>query len=386
MKNGRRRTGTKHRIVFLFLLLAVSVSSCSWLRRHKQIDFPAYTFTVDTIYPTTGVKHQGKSSNCWAYAVASLFETEALVQNNDSVSLSPEYIVRHKYLAQFDHYCHTDGKEKICKGGLGHTFIRTFRTAGLLPRQEYDSCYLHRPDYSDLLKRIRRLAEKVVDNQSEKESIHSQLLALLDNQMGAVPDSFSYRGRMVTPHSFAQQFPSANKEYIELTSFSNHPYHAYCQLDLPDNWEHLPFYNIPLNQLIEVMVNALQHGTTFAWDGDVSESSFSARKGIAFCTPEMQFSEQARLDAFLSEETTDDHMMHIVGLAHNQAGERFFIAKNSSGVIGPHKGFVYLSENYVRLKTISILIDKAYLQTFSRTESFANPGRRTGDCLAMKVG
>lgn len=351
----------KYRIILALLLFTVAISSCSL--RHKHVDFPTYTFTIDTLYPATKVKHQGKSSNCWAYAVASLFETERMILHKDTIHLSPEYIVRQKYQAQFDHYCNTNGKEQICKGGLGHSFIRTFRTAGILPWQEYDSCYRHRPDYSDLLKHIRSLARKAVSDRSQRDSYRSQLVALLDERMGTVPDSFSHRGRMFTPHSFAQSLPAAHHGYIELTSFTNYPYHTYCQLDLPDNWEHLPFYNLPLDQLIEVMTDALQQGTTFVWDGDVSEPSFSPRKGIAFCTPEMQVSDQARLDAFLSGETTDDHMMHIVGLAHNQAGERFFIAKNSYGVIGPYKGYIYLSENYVRLKTISILIDSSHMDT-----------------------
>lgn len=340
----------------LLLLFILVTSSCNFGR--TRVEFPSYAFTVDTLYPTTVVKSQGKSSNCWAYAMASLFETEQLVETGDTINLSPEYIVRQKYQAQFNHFCDTDGKEQIAKGGLAHTFLNTFQTEGILPWREYDSCYRSRPDYPVLLKSIRRIARKVVNEPSERAFWQSALSTLLDRQMGAIPDSFSFGGHMHTARSFAQQLPASRKEYIELTSFANHPYHTYCTLPLPDNWEHLPFYNLPLEQWIGVMVDALQQGYSFVWDGDVSEPTFSARQGMAFCTAGTVVNEQTRLDGFLSKETTDDHMMHIVGMAHNQFGERFFIAKNSSGAIGAHKGYVYLSENYVRLKTISILIDK----------------------------
>lgn len=339
-------------------MLLLLLSSCQFFR--KPIDFPAYNFTVDTLYFATPVKHQGKSSNCWAYAAASLLETEYWTANDgtDTLNLSPEYIVRSSYQAKFDHYCHAGGKEEICTGGLGHTFIQTFRKAGIVPWQAYDSCYRHRPAYSKLLKNIRHLAREAVSQPEQEASCKLDLSALLDQQMGSLPDSFLYDGKRFTPQTFAQLLPAVRREYIELTSFANQPYHAYCSLDLRDNWEHAAFYNLPLNQLMNVMTSALQHGTTFVWDGDVSERSFSINKGFAFCPSEMRVSEQTRLFAFLSGETRDDHMMHIIGLAHNQFGERFFIAKNSVGNAGPYHGYLYLSEEYVRLKTISILIDK----------------------------
>lgn len=334
--------------IYIAFLSLVCLSSCN--RQQKLANFPDYTFTIDTIYPTTPVKNQGRSSNCWAYAVTSLFETEAMMAFGDTINLSPEYIVRCKYLMQFNRFCETQGEAKICKGGLGHNTLNAFRKYGIVPLEEYDSCYYNRPDYPNLLKDIRRLARKAVKNPSKEKLIREELVALLNAQMGVVPDS-----------GIATQLPAQYNEYTEVTSFSNHPYNDHCLLDLPDNWEQQYFYNLPLNQWIDIMVNALQHGYTFAWHGDVSEPSISMRHGIAFCTPETIVNEETRLSAFLSGKTTDDHMMHVVGLAHNQHGERFFIAKNSYGRIGSFKGYIFLSEDYVKMKTLSILINNECL-------------------------
>ncbi|MDL2213165.1 hypothetical protein LJC29_04275 [Bacteroides sp. OttesenSCG-928-N06] len=343
-------------VIALFLSF-ICLSGCN--QQKKSVAFPDYTFTVDTIYPATPARSQGRSSNCWAYAVTSLFETEAMMAG-DTVYLSPEYIVRYKYLMQFDRYCQTRGEEQICTGGLGHNAVNAFRRYGIVPLEEYDSYRQARPDYRHLIKSIRRLARKAVKNEPDKKYFQHELVSLLNARMGMAPRSFSFRNKTFTPHTFAAQLPAHNNEYIELTSFSNHPYHTYCELNVPDNWEHQPFYNLPLNQWIDTMVNALRQGYTFAWHGDVSEPGFSVWKGVAFCTPETIVNEDTRLAAFLSGETSDDHMMHIVGLAHNQHGERFFIAKNSYGEIGPFKGYVYLSEEYVRMKTLSILINKEF--------------------------
>lgn len=354
----------KHCILYrlpLLLLFFLGLNSCN-LRQHPS-EFPSYIFTVDTLYPTTSIKHQGKSSNCWAYATASLFETEWIIQHNDTIHLSAEYIVRCKYQMQFDYYYNTDGKKPISKGGLGHTFLHVFHTYGILPWQEYNQLNRQSPDYRRLLKQIRRMADKAVNAPQKRDSYRTELYELLNTRMGIVPDSFSFCDRIYTPQSFAQLLPSASNEYIELTSFSNYPYQAYCQLNLPDNWEHLPFYNVSLDDLIHTMTFALQQGYTFVWDGDVSEPGFSAKKGIAIYPQEAEINEQTRLNAFLSGETTDDHMMHIVGLAHNQAGERFFIAKNSYGNIGPYGGYIYLSERYVKMKTITVFVDKRVIKS-----------------------
>lgn len=345
----------KYYTLFPLLLLLLGLTGCG-LGRHPGVEFPAYAFTIDTLYPATPVKHQGRTSNCWAYAMASLFETEWIMQHGDTIELSPEYIVRCKYHDQFENYCSSDSPEPICQGGLGHTFLHTFHAYGILPWGEYDRSYRGRPNYRRLLKQIRLLARMATGNRERKDAYRSGLERLLDAKLGTVPDSFRYQGRDFTPQSFAQGLPAARNTYIELTSFSNKDYHSWISLDLSDNWERSLFYNVPLDELTGIMASALQQGCTFVWDGDVSEPCFSMMEGLAFYPPEFVADEQARLDSFLAGTTTDDHMMHIVGLARNREGERFFIAKNSYGSVGPHGGYVYLSERYVRMKTVSILV------------------------------
>ena len=65
-----------------------------------------------------------------------------------------------------------------------------------------------------------------------------------------------------------------------------------------------------------------------------------------------------RQATFEEHSTTDDHLMHLTGIAHDQNGSKYYLIKNSWGEVGDHDGYLYMSEAYVRLKTIAILVHK----------------------------
>lgn len=343
-------------------LLPLYLSGCSHRGSQRDIVFPS-SFVVDTLYPVTSVKSQGRSSNCWAYSMASFFETEYLqCFPKDTLEISAEYIVRRNYELRFDDFCRTYGDtKKLSRGGLGHTFLRATRAYGLLPLSDYRADTL-RADYTKLMKSIRKLARNALSSPSARIENRHRLTSLLDEKMGKLPMKEGNVDSRYAALLFLRRFPASGKQYIQLTSFMDSPYYRNRLLHLPDNTEQVPFYNIPLDQLINLMKAALENGYTFVWDGDISEPGFSVRKGIAVLPQTALVNDSTRLEGYLSGETTDNHMMHIVGMAHDENGESFFIAKNSYGKKGAYHGYIYLSETYVRLKTISILLDEKSLK------------------------
>ena len=54
--------------------------------------------------------------------------------------------------------------------------------------------------------------------------------------------------------------------------------------------------------------------------------------------------------------------MHIVGTANDKFGKTYFITKNSWGSKNACGGFIYLSEDFVKYKTVSILLHKDLLE------------------------
>lgn len=339
--------------LFLLIFLLGILSSCS----HPAQPIPPHTFTNDPICPHTPPLSQGRTSTCWAYGCTSLLESEWLSEHpEDTLRLSPMYMVRQKYLNQFEAYYYSQGREEIRNGGLGHSFLRVLKEDGVMPLEVYRGrpADAKRHDHKVLLKRLKRLAKEAVKH-CDLESYRKQAVTLLDEQMGAVPDSFLYRGKYYTARSLADSLHLRAEEYVQLTSFTHHPFHDSFVLEVPDNWEHQAFYNLPLDELEQKVRCALAAGKTVVWHGDVSEETYSSRQGMAIWNehPVTQAMRQCYFEQFL---TTDDHIMHIVGTAHDEEGRFYYLVKNSYGKYGPYKGFLYMSEDYFRAKTISVLL------------------------------
>lgn len=279
-------------------------------------------------------------------------------RSEDTLRLSPMYVVRQKYLDQFEAYYYSQGGEKIRGGSLGHTFLRVWREDGLMPLEAYRGVGqgIKRYDHGRLLKELKHLANKAVDSR-DLPRYRTEVVALLDREMGAVPQTFLYKGKEYTPRSFADSLKLDPEDYVELTSFTHHPFHTSFILEVPDNWEHAPYYNLPLNELEEVVRQALANGYTVAWDGDVSEDGCDPWLGVAVW-PRHPVTQADRQQDFEQYTTTDDHMMHIVGTARDEDGRFYYLLKNSYGRYGRHAGMLYMSADYFRAKTISVMLHR----------------------------
>lgn len=337
----------------LFLLL--SFSACS----HKEKQLERHVFTNDIVCAVTPPLNQGHTSTCWAYASASLLESDWLKEHvGDTVRLAPMYVVRQKYLKQFDAYYYSQGREEIRSGGLGHSLLHVLQEDGLMPLEAYRGHpYAYRVhDHRRLLKELRRLARQAVKYR-DLTTWRKRAAILLDEEMGAVPDTFLYKGTSYTPRSFADSLRLRAADYVSLTSFTHHPFHTSFPLEVPDNWEHRPCINLPLDELEQAVREALAEGRSVAWHGDVSEETFSTRQGIALW-PKHPVTQADRQQYWEHFETTDDHMMHIVGTAHDEDGRFYYLLKNSYGKYPPYGGFLYMSDDYFRAKTLSVMMRK----------------------------
>ncbi|MDP4206048.1 MAG: C1 family peptidase, partial [Bacteroidota bacterium] len=183
---------------------------------------------------------------------------------------------------------------------------------------------------------------------------------VLDAYMGKKPEQFTYNGKSYSPKSFAAELGINPDDYIELTSYSHHPYYRPFPLEVQDNWSNDLYYNLPIKELIEVINNAIDNGYSVCWDGDVSEREFLHQSGIATLTkPESLSFDDYRQSTFNNWSTTDDHLMHIVGKAIDKNGKAYYYTKNSWGSESNKLGgFLYMSEDYLQVKTIAILVNK----------------------------
>lgn len=355
-----------------------------------------YQFTEVTRVPATPVKNQASTGTCWCFATISFLESELLRMGKGEYDLSEMFIVRQKYMNQLrDNYLRR-GRGNIGQGSLSHTCMNAFEQVGIVPEEAYRGINYDsdRHNHAELTKYLKAIADVAVATRRESPEYKELIDSLFDIYLGKLPERFTYEGKEYTPKSFAASLGLRMDDYVELTSFTHHPYYETFELEVPDNWEHARMYNLPLDELIEVTDHALKGGYSVCWDGDVSEKGFSFKNGVAinpevrrvedYSTtdrarfekmdegerleeaykfeapfPEVKVTPEIRQEGFESFVTTDDHLMHLTGIATDQNGTKYYITKNSWGTErNAFGGYLNMSESFVRAKTIYILVHK----------------------------
>lgn len=332
-----------------------------------------YEFKHDIDLANTPVKNQAQTGTCWSFATSSFIESELLRMDKGQHDLSEMYVVRNIYKDKAKNYLLRQGKANFSQGSLSHDLINIVKKGGLVPESVYSGLVEGEKahNHSEMEAGMKGFLNGVLKSKRLSKKWPHALDAILDVYMGDAPDSFQYEGKKYTPSSFAEHLAVDAADYVSLTSFTHHPFGSSFVLEIPDNYSNGSFHNVPLDKLISTIDKALKEGYTVAWDGDVSEKGFDAKKGIAilpakpgrkdlFDTPgeEKKVTQEARQENFESFSTTDDHLMHLVGTAKDQKGNEYYIIKNSWGSISPFKGYLYMSKAYAAMKTVAIMVHK----------------------------
>ncbi len=332
-----------------------------------------YQFTDLIDIERSEIKNQERTGTCWSFATSSFLESEIMRIHGEMVDLSEMYNVRKIYEDKAWNYVMRQGKANFSQGALAHDVLRCVDMHGLVPQ----SAYAGLPPTDDMLNHSELVASAkgFLDGvlKSGSPSIHwkSALNGILDVYMEEDLESFTFEGKDYTPESFAKKMKINPEDYRHFTSFTHHPFQDEFILEIPDNYSNGSFENLPLDEFMKVVDKALKKGFTIAWDGDVSEKGFSSKNGIAilpanpdredlFETPgeELEVSQASRQANFEDFTTTDDHLMHVVGMAKDQDGTVYYIIKNSWGDRGPYSGYLYMSAAYFKMKTVAITLHK----------------------------
>lgn len=355
-----------------------------------------YQFTEVVTVPATPVKNQAATGTCWCFATTSFMESELLRMGKGTYDLSEMFIVRQKYKNQLQDNYLRRGNGNIGQGSLSHTFMNAYRQVGIVPEEvytgiNYDS---ERHNHSEMVRYMHAIADVAVKTKQRSPEYDKLIANLFDTYLGKLPEKFTYKGKEYTPKSFAESLGLNMDDYIELTSFTHHPYYVKFDVEVPDNWEHSLMCNLPLDEMMETVDYALTNGYTVCWDGDVSEKGFSFTNGVAINPevkkvedlsntdrarfeklgekerleevfkferpyPEIKVTPEVRQAGFESFVTTDDHLMHVTGITKDQNGTKYYITKNSWGTDrNKFGGYLNMSESFVRAKTIYVMVHK----------------------------
>ena len=351
-----------------------------------------YNFTTVADLKTTPVKNQQSVGTCWDYAAISFLETELLRKGKPVYDLAELFVAKNAYYEKGLRYVQFHGKTNFSEGGQAHDVLAMIKKYGIVPENVYTGLQYGRDFHihSEMVAALQGILDAVNKNPNRQITPvwTKGFMRYIEAYLGDAPETFTYEGKEYTPQSFTQMLGLNMADYIQLTSFSHHPFYSQFAIEVPDNWLNGNTYNLPLDEFMDVLDKAIDKGFTFAWATDLSEKGFT--NGIAvvptFDTKEMKDAEitkwltlpkeeqqrqfiqhpcsekkitqEMRQEAFDNYQTTDDHGMHIVGKAKDQNGTPYFIVKNSWGKYNKYDGYLYASYPFVAYKTTSVMIHK----------------------------
>lgn len=334
-----------------------------------------YNFTHIVNNDHTAVLSQGQTGTCWSYSTISFLESEVKRMTGKSVDLSEMYIVKNTYPEKAYNYVYRQGKAQFSEGGLAHDVINAVRKDGVVPHEAYlglvgDS---EKHDHSIMVDKLSAYVENLVKYKKAflTENWQKEFDKILEEYLGKEPTSFQFEGKTYTPKQFAELLKINPDDYVSISSFNHVPYYKPFVLSIPDNFSNGSFYNLPLDEYMQLMNDALHKGFTLSFSSDVSESSFSAKEGLAILPlegkkedyfkvllPEKWASAEERQKNFENFTTVDDHLMHITGILKDQLGNQYYDVKNSWGSDLANGGDVYMSAAFMRMKSIAFLVHK----------------------------
>lgn len=368
----------------LFILCTIFLTNTIWSQEdiivavNLQLQ-QKYSFTPVIDIEATAVKSQGNTGTCWSYSASSFIESEIFRNTGEMIDISEMYNVRQTYPLKAWNYVMRQGKTQFSEGGLAHDVLNSIQINGLVPESAFsglqNSSTTH--DHSKIVPELQAVLDDFIknDKNSKHQNWRKSVDSILDISLGKTPKEFIYNGSFYTPKSFLEMTKFETSNYVTLTSFLHQPFNTAFILNIPDNFSNGIFYNIELNELVSEVDNALKLGYTLALDCDVSETTFSSKYGIAvvpkkledqekcltYIVEETDISSEFRQQEFENYNTTDDHLMHIVGLVKDQNNKEYYKVKNSWGSnserIG-NDGYVYMSKPFFKLKTISVMVHK----------------------------
>lgn len=383
------------KIFSFYLVLSLCFPAFAQEAESKKESADKFQFTTVKEVPITSVKNQASSGTCWSFSGLGMVEAELLRMGKGEIDLAEMFIVHKNYQDKAVKYVRMHGENTFAGGGSFADVLDCIRDYGIVPESVLPGLNYgeesHR--HGELDNISKAYMDVIIKNPNKKLSTawFNGYKGVLDAYLGAIPEKFTYEGKEYTPQSFAKYLGINPEDYVSITSYTHHPFYTAFPIEVQDNWRWALSYNVPMDEMIQIIDNAIDKGYSVAWATDVSEKGFN-RQGIAVVpdlkaeegpgsdqahwlgltekereakvsalkspVPEKKITQEMRQEAYDNYETTDDHGMLIYGTATDQNGSKYYLVKNSWGTESPYKGIWYASVPFVQYKTMSIVLHK----------------------------
>lgn len=386
----------KHLRILTFLAAALIFVMPAKAQEEKTEDEKAYEFEMVKDIPTTPVKNQYRAGTCWSYSGLALLETELIRTGKGEYDLAELFVVRKAYEDKASKYVRMHGNTNFGGGGAFYDVFYVYKHFGMITEEAYKGLNYGTDNHvhGELDHILKAYVDAVIENKNKELSTawKRAYCGILDAYLGEVPEKFDVNGKQMTPKEFADDLGLNMDDYINMTSYTHHPFYEQFSLEIPDNWQWAKSYNLPIDELMEVVDNAIMNGYSVAWGADVSEKGFSWTNGVAIVpetekpnldgleqakweemssrekakllysfdqiVPEKMITQEMRQEAFDNYQTTDDHGMLLTGKAKDQEGNTYYKVKNSWDTNNIYDGYFFASNAFVKYKTMNIVVHK----------------------------
>lgn len=386
------------KIIALALLAVVATGANAKGKKQPKVDPNKPVFTIVKENPITSVKDQNRSGTCWAYSTLSYFESEILKSTGKTYDLCESFVANKDYMDRAVQVVRYHGDMQFAQGGSAYDVYYVLKNYGICPE---DAMPFPGSLYGDSLNNFNEFfsllepyVEGIATNKASKISGQWKVgfQGILDAYLGKCPENFTYEGKNYTPKSFASSLGLNMDDYVTIASYTHHPFYSQFVVEVQDNWRNPASYNLPMDEMMQIIDNAVMNGYTVAWGGDVSEPGFT-RDGLAYMidakkmqslqgsdmarwlglsaakrrnlidslgcnVPEVQPTQEMRQERFDNWELTDDHGMLIYGIAKDQNGKEYYMVKNSWGEAGKYKGTWYMTKTFIAANTMDYMVNK----------------------------
>ena len=380
------------------LLAVVALNVNAEEKKAEKSNANKPVFTVIQENKITSIKNQSRSGTCWDYSTLSFLEAEILKKTGKTYDLCEAFVANKTYFDRAVQVVRMHGDCQFAQGGSAYDPIYCLKHYGICPE---DAMPLPGTLYGDSLNNFNEFFDVMSPYvlsvaKSKTDKLSSQwkvaLHGIIDAYLGKCPEKFTYQGKSYTPMSFAQSLEINPDDYESFTSYTHHPFWTAFAVEVQDNWRNPLSWNLPLDDMMRIIDNAVMNGYTVAWGGDVSEPGFT-RDGLAYSidakkaqslsgsdmahwlkltktekknvldslgckVPEVTPTQKLRQERFDNWELTDDHGMLIYGIAKDQNGKEYYMVKNSWGETGDYKGIWYMTKNYIANNTMDFIVNK----------------------------
>lgn len=379
-------------------LVALLATAANAAEKKDSVNKNKPVFTTVKENKITSIKDQNKSGTCWDYSTLSFFESEILKKTGKEYDLCEAFVANHTYMDRAVAAVRMHGDVSFSQGGAAEDPLYCIKTYGICPEDAMPAAGKLQGDslnnFNEFFAVMTPYVEAIAKGEHKKlsPSWKNGLQGIIDSYLGKCPETFKYEGKTYTPQSFAASLGLNWDDYVSITSYTHHPFYTSFAVEVQDNWRWAHSYNVKMDEMIEIIDNAINNGYTVMWGGDVSEEGFT-RKGLAVAydtkavqglagsdaarwlrlsksektekfdslgvnAPEVEVTQEMRQEAYDNWETTDDHGMHLFGIAKDQNGKEYYMIKNSWGKWGDYDGIWYMTKAFVKYKTMDFMVNK----------------------------